>query len=207
MKTADWKRVVRPLIPTDGDWAFHGSFCYRLPVHRLMLGVLAEGSAFDRGAFIRRVVMPLFPPTKHVNLSWSTRIGGGAHKYYLHDESEMQAAIKTAFSGFSTEHDEFARLVADYDPDSRNSRQHEVVGYAWIVLGDRERARRCLARACRPVEADAPDWVHGIKERARLVASLLDNEGPERALGQVDQWCGESAGALGLPKPARGGDD
>ena len=62
MRTAEWKRLVRPLLPVEERWEFRGSLCYRAPVGRFMFGVLAEGSAFDTGVYIWRVSMPLLVP-------------------------------------------------------------------------------------------------------------------------------------------------
>ena len=69
MRVAEWKRTVRPLLAADEDWEFRGPMCYRLPVRRVLLGILGEGSGFDQGVYIWRVTMPLFVPSDNVTLS------------------------------------------------------------------------------------------------------------------------------------------
>lgn len=95
---SEWKRVVRPLLPSDEAWRFRGGLAYRLPVERFLLGVLAEGSAFDRGVYLWRVSMPLFVPAEHVVLSYSQRVGGGAAKYGSDATGARDAAIRSAHS-------------------------------------------------------------------------------------------------------------
>jgi len=196
MKAAEWKRAVRPLLPADQPWEVRGTLCYRPPVRRVLLGVMGEGSGFDKGVYIWRVTMPLFVPSENVVLSWSERIGGGSRKYYSYDEDAVAAAVSSAVEALGTEEDALGEIVVRDDPASPNRRLHEVVGYARLLLGDSIGARESLARAAAGVPK-AP-WGQEIIERARQVGRLLDEEGGDRAVGQLEQWCDQTAGALGL---------
>lgn len=196
MKAAEWKRVVRSLLPDDGSWELRGSLCYRAPVRRVLLGVLGEGSGFDKGVYIWRVVMPLFVPSSNVVLSWSERIGGGARKYYGFDEDALATAIAAAMEGMGSEDDALVEIVGRDDPASHNRRLHEVVGYARLLQGDTTGAQEPLARAAAGV-GRAP-WEQEIIDRARLVSSLLEEGEPGEAVRQLDRWRDQTAGALGL---------
>ena len=49
MKAAEWKRLVRPLLPPDEEWGFKGSLCYRRPFNGILFGVLDEASGHGGG--------------------------------------------------------------------------------------------------------------------------------------------------------------
>ncbi|MGO9559435.1 MAG: hypothetical protein ACLPQS_17375 [Acidimicrobiales bacterium] len=196
MKTAEWKQVVRPLLPAGDDWAFRGALCYRLPVRRVLLGVLGEGSGFDTGVYVWRVLMPLFVPSRHVVLSWSERIGGGACKYDNIDKQALTAAIAKALGGLEGETSALNEVLARDDPASPNGRLHEVVGYSRLLLGDVAGARQSLARAAAGVPTAA--WGQEVVDRCVLIAGFIDDSDLDKAVGQLDSWCEESAGALGL---------
>lgn len=147
MKAAEWKRAVRPSLPADAEWDFRGALCYRFPVQRALLGVLGEGSGFDKGVYVWRVTMPLFVPSDNVVLSWSERIGGGTRKYDKFDEEALAAAIAIAVEGLGNEDDALGQMVARDNPTSPNRRLHEVVAYARLLLGDLISAQESLARA------------------------------------------------------------
>jgi hypothetical protein len=159
--------------------------------------VLGEGSGFDKGIYIWRVVMPLFVPSEHVVLSWSERIGGGARKYNRFDEAAMATAIADAIEGLPEGEDEaLGQLVARDDPASPNRRLHETTGYAHLLLGDLPAARESLSRAATGVPTAA--WGQDVIDRARLISRLLEEEGRDRAVDHLDMWCKQTAGALGL---------
>jgi hypothetical protein len=198
VKVAEWKRVVRPVLPADEDWEFRGSMCYRPPVRRVLLGVLGEGSGFDKGVYLWRVSMPLFVPSDVVDLSWSERIGGGARKYDKFDEEALERAIGLAVDGLGSEEYALRAMASRETQASRNRRVHEVVGYAQLLLGDLGAARAALTRARADVARTGAE--QEVIDRAQLVGRLLDEEGSERAVGQLDRWCAETAVALGLQR-------
>jgi hypothetical protein len=196
MKVAEWKRVARPLLPADEAWEFRGSMCYRLPTRRVVSGVLAEGSGFDKGVYIWRVTMPLFVPSQNVVLSWSDRIGGGARKYYRHDDDALAAAITAAVEGLGTEEDALGKMVSRGAGATRNRFAVETVAYAQLLLGDLASAHEALDRAGAGVAGTPVE--QEIIVRARLIGRVLDEERPDRAISQLDRWCDQTAGALGL---------
>ncbi len=201
MKAAEWKQVVQPLLPADGSWEFRGFLCYRPPVHRVLLGALGEGSGFDKGVYIWRVVMPLFVPSENVVLSWSERIGGGARKFDKFGEDALVTAIVTAIEGLRSEDDALVEILGRADAASPNRRLHEVIGYAQLLQGDTSGAQESLIRAAAGV-VETP-WSQEIIDRARLISRLLDEGGPDQAVGQLDRWCDQTAGALGLRRLLR----
>jgi hypothetical protein len=201
MKAVDWKRAVRLSLPADADWEFRGTLCYRLPVKRLLLGVLGEGSAFDTGVYVWRVTMPLFVPSDHVVLSWSERIGGGACKYDKLDVDGLAAAVSSAV-GELGEEEALDRIIASDDPSTPNRRLHEVIGYVRLLLGDLTSAQESLARA--EAGMARASWERSIIDRVQLISRVLDEQGRDGAVEQLDSWCDKTAGALGLRRPLRG---
>lgn len=197
MKTAEWKRTARPVLPTDGNWEFRGPLSYRLPVHRVLFGVLGEGSGFDKGIYIWRVVMPLFVPAENVALSWSARIGGGARKFGNFSKDDLAAAIAEAAGGLPVNDEEaLGEMVSRGFQAGPNRRVHEVVGYAQVLLGNVAAAEESLARA-KAGTARTP-WEEQIIERAELISRALDEGGRDQAVGQLDTWCSQTVAALGL---------
>ena len=135
MRKSEWIQAVRPLLPADQEWDFQGRLAYRLPARHLVVGLLADGSGFDKGVYIWRMVMPLFVPIDHVTLTWSERIGGGAKKYYASDDDEIASAVGGA-----------VRLLGDEDTElegiATNAREihgqrliYEQIGYAQLLRG------------------------------------------------------------------------
>ena len=204
MRVAEWKRTVRPLLP-DANWEFRGSLCYRLPVHRVLIGVLGEGSGFDTGVYIWRVVMPLFVPGKHVTLSWSNRIGGGASKYRREEQDAQAAAIRLALSKLGTEEAALREILASPVATIPSRRILEVVAYTQLLLGDFSTARSTLTEAASGGASKVAE--QKIVERMQLIGRLLDQAGPDGAVSQLDQWCDRTAGALGLRRSRPEGAD
>ncbi len=201
MKAAEWKGVVRSILPTNEHWAFRGSLCYRLPVQRVLLGVLGEGSGFDKGVYVWRVLMPLFVPSEHIVLTSSERIGGGSRKYDNFDVEALTAAISKAIEELGSEEDALIEVVSRDDPSSPNRRLHEVVGYARLLLGDLVAAQQSLRRAAAGVPGAS--WEQQIIDRAHLIARFVDDHELDKVVVQLDRWCDESAGALGLQRSIR----
>jgi hypothetical protein len=80
--------------------------------------------------------------------------------------------------------------------------EHEDVGYARLLLGDVAAAKQALSRA-ETIAVEIPA-AHEILERVRLIGRLVNEAGRERAIGQLDRWCDQTAGALGLRRLVQG---
>lgn len=196
MKASEWKQVVKPLMPVGEDWQFRGSLCYRPPVHWYLLGVMGEGSGFDKGVYIWRVAMPLFVPADVIDLSWSERVGGRTRKYDNLDKQALEAGIIAAFKNLGAEEEAVEQTAAREARESRNRRVQEVVAYARILSGNLSAAREALTLA----EAGATEtpWEQEIVVRVEFVRRLLDQEGRAAVVDQLDRWCHQTVGALGL---------
>jgi hypothetical protein len=185
MKVAEWKRSVRAVLPDEmAGWAFRGSLCYRRPWEWALLGVTAQSSRWDSGAFIWQVQMPLFMPFDGVVLSWSERVGGG-RKYGIEDRDSLVVTLRSAFANVMMPDAALAHFASQgaYGPDVLSN---ELAGYANILLGRVGRARRCLARA----DQDS--------EQVRVMNGLLDDGGGPAATAQLGVWRDQTAASLGL---------
>jgi hypothetical protein len=197
VKTADWKRTVRPLIPVGESWEFRGRLCYRVPVDRILLGILAEGSAFDRVIYIWRVRMPLFIPSSNVTLTWSERMGGPSRSFGPDDPEAMASAVRLAFGSLGDEAEAIEGIVETGARTVGNSRVDETLAYCHVLLGDLAAARRHLALAS--AGTTTLPWAVEVQARARQFAQLLDHD-EGGAVAQLDRWCAQTAAALGLQR-------
>jgi hypothetical protein len=174
-----------------------------VPVNYVLLGIMEEGSGFDQGFYIWRVAMPLFVPTENVTLSWSERIGGGSRKFDEHDENALADAISGVVAELKTEDIALNEIIARGTSIKANRRVDEIVGYAQIIIGDTSAARKTLARA--GTGATQSDWESEIADRVEIVVRTLERSGREQAIDLLDQWCDQTANALGLRRSSRSG--
>lgn len=188
MKTAEWKRTVRPLLPSDQSWAFRGQLCYRQPVDWVLTGVLGEGSGVHAGVYVWRVSMPLFMPSDVVDLSFSSRVGGGARFYDMDEHTAMQQAISTALA--ATEATELLRVIA-FHQATKNPHLFEGRAYARILLGDLDAAAPDLSMAAASERQDTAD-------RAALIRGLLGSDGTPGVVRQLACWRDKTCAALGI---------
>lgn len=195
MKAAEWKRLVRPIIPDGEHWRFRGSLCYRHPVRRFLFGVLGEGSGFDKGVYVWRVSMPLFVPAEVVILSYSYRIGGGSAKYNSADIDEFLSAVASGFRNIPTEEGELRRLIG-LATDTSNVRLYETAAYSQVLLGGQTGALAKIEAATRvPVSRD---WEREVVNRLGQFARILTEEGQEAAVVELDAQSKRTATALGV---------
>ena len=196
MKVTLWKRIVRPLLPEGERWEFHRDLCYRAPVGRILFGLLAEGSAFDKGNYIWCVRTPLFVPSEGgIGLSYSYRVGGGSNKIPAEHVEELNAAIVHCLNENFDEEAALARLTVD-GADTLNTRVTEVAAYAHILLGDLAAAGRLLARAA-AADIDRTSWWQvAIVERVLAVQQLLAEHGQDAVIAHLDRQAKASAGSF-----------
>ena len=120
MKEAAWKRTVRAVVADPESWHFRGRLAYR-PLPRdswVLTGALAEGSAFDSGVYVWRVVLPLLRPDDVLTLNWSHRVAGGS-KVPASDTARLERAIVEATAPFPDESEMLGDIVADVMPPTR----------------------------------------------------------------------------------------
>lgn len=199
MKTVEWKKVVRPLLPPGQSWAFRGRLCYRQPVDWVLTGVLGEGSGFHTGVYVWQVSMPLFVPSDVVTLSFSSRVGGRSRFYGMDEPAAMQQAVSEALAAALKPEPLQAiasRLV------TKNASLFEARAYARILLGDPEAASADL-RIAAASRVTAP-WVQEIVDRANLMAGLLESGSPADAVHQLGRWRDDTCAALGIKRTTEG---
>lgn len=103
MTAAQWKRAVQPTLPPVEQWSFRGKLAYRRPVDWVLLGVLGEGSGFQRDrVYVWTLVMPLYIQVEHLVLSWSRRVEP-AGTFGRDDTAEFDEAIRVAVQRLPTQ--------------------------------------------------------------------------------------------------------
>lgn len=197
MKSAEWKRLVRPLIPVEETWVLNNSkIMYRVPFGRVVFGVVGDSSAFDQGTYVSRWMQPLFVPVDFVVLSYSTRIGGGSNKIPVENTHELQDAVREAMVPIGTEEQLLARFAAMADINERNHLTLEASAYSELILGNVDNTVAKLEPLVHAVPTSS--WSHLYINRANLVMSLLANSGRDAAVAQLDLWVDETVTSLKL---------
>jgi hypothetical protein len=195
MRAAEWKKIVGPQLPRDECWAWLGTLSYLTSSSWVLVGLLGESSSFDRGEYLWSVRMPLFVPSNMVNLSWSSRVGGGAHKFYREDVEELEIAVRSASASLPDEEVILSAWCAS--PPSPNRLEQEVRAYAQVLRNeDLADAADVLARIAGG--ATTCDWESKLVQRVRCVRALLVDKGHDAAVGQLARWRDETCTALGL---------
>ncbi|HEU5001151.1 MAG TPA: hypothetical protein VFW71_00010 [Actinomycetota bacterium] len=194
MKTTEWKRLTTPLLIPKYSWAFKQNLCYRVPVATVLLGVLAEGSSFDKGVYIWQVTMPLFVPADFLYLSWSERVGGGARKYRLEDPESLTSAVKTAME-VGDEATALTRIVNRGMKLLPAPETDEVLAYALTLLGRKAEANEILERAIGRAGVGGEDQ---LMKRLIEFSGLLRSQGQEAAIQLLHQWARLTKNSLKL---------
>lgn len=195
MKQAEWKRAVRPLLPDGERWEFRGSLAYRAPTGRFLSGVLGEGSAYDRGAYVWRVSMPMFVPTDVMFLTYSQRIGGGSQRYYHQAPAEFAAAVASAIKNPPSEAEEMARIIrgAKWSP---NSHLHEAAARCQVLQGRPKDALLTISWVAKLPPATG-EWQERLHARIAELGRIIEEEGQEAAFRHVEAQVDITAEALG----------
>ncbi len=93
MRTADWKRLTKPVL--DDTWRLSGTLAYRVPIGWVLHGLLAEDSAASHPAFyLWMVKMPLVVPTDVIDLSWSERFGESSEAFEPTAPATQEALVQ-----------------------------------------------------------------------------------------------------------------
>jgi hypothetical protein len=183
-------------MPDDTSWAVKGRLVYRRPIGRVLIGVLGEPSGLLRATYVWRVSMPLFVPAEHLTLSWSRRVGGGAHAISDQEPDEVRHAVEETIATAEDEVDALGRM-ARQSGGRGNVLMDEVSAYACLLLGKTKAAQKKLAAAT-SAAYDGPEWVHETAARVQRFNQLLINDGPPAALRLLDDWVANTVAALRL---------
>jgi hypothetical protein len=151
VKDAAWRQAVAPLVPAD--WGLRGKVAWRQPVGPVVVGLLGEDSGLDTGVYLWRLLLPLFVPTDVWDLSWSARLGGGAHTW---SPAELPPAVSAAVAQAPSDDDALRALARRRSAD--NWSMLEAVAGSRVLLGRRKAALRVAVRALDdPLAASAPE--------------------------------------------------
>lgn len=195
MNASEWRSLVGPLLPGSERWAFRGKLCYRQPLTHVLVGVLGEPSGSGGATYVWRVTMPIFVPSETLVLSWSERVGGGAHRIDNADPEGLRLAVSRAVSNIPDETTMLGHMVAMAD-DGRNLLTAEAAAYALLLLGNPLAARRKFALARGPLEG--PPWIAEVADRMRAIDNFLEEGGDRDAVNLLGDWERTTASNLRL---------
>lgn len=136
MKTAEWKRLIRPGF--DERWGVKGKLAYVRPGEgHVLRGVLVEGSAYP-GFYVWQFRLPLYgPPHDHLALNWSERLGNG--RRYEASDSETSDVVTEAMEQTLVEDAAGETVIVSPDGEE-NTDTLELKGYGLLLNGDIRRA-------------------------------------------------------------------
>jgi hypothetical protein len=187
-----WKRAIGPQLPTSDAWMFARKMCFRADPHWIALGLHGDGSGFmkDR-VYVSILRFPLFVPTDHIDLSFSSRLVGS----YTFDELSTSPRIAGATASIPRESEAMGDL-AEVARNEQNCRVLETAGYAQVLLGNERRADKVLAKVV--AARTDPEWVGEVVSRAASIRQLLATGGVEAATDRLTEWRDATVSALHL---------
>jgi hypothetical protein len=109
------------------------------------VGLLGEDSGLDTGVYLWRLLLPLFVPTDVWDLSWSSRLGGGARTWSI---DALPQPVSQSVAQAPSDDDALRALAKRRSAD--NWQMLEAVAGSRVLLG-----RRPGGRAVRPRRASA----------------------------------------------------
>jgi hypothetical protein len=187
VKAADWKRILEPVLPEGGEWAFRRHLCYRAPVDRILEGVIAGSSSFDSSASLSRVMMPLFIPRDYIVGAYSTAIAD-RRGFFEEEAAEIQAAVAPVLRSRETEEQALRRIVARAEGIPEDWLLAEPAGYSLVLLGeDATDAKAFLAQVVDgAATTEWPDETNAwAAQRAALISACL-------TAAKRSRWCRSS---------------
>jgi hypothetical protein len=194
MKTADWKRLTKPVLQGDG-WRVSKALTYRVPVGWVLHGLLAEDSAANHPSFYLWMVrMPLVVPTDVVDLSWSERFGDSSRTFDPTRE-EAQGALVQAAELISRQSAD-GEVVVDPPGGADNVRMQEARAYGLVLKGDVAGAIEVLDRVHRYQARFA--WEEELVQRAGDMRSLIAGGRLRQAVQRLETWRSGTLAALGV---------
>jgi hypothetical protein len=188
VKDAVWRQVVTPLVPEH--WAVRGKVAWRQPAGPVVVGLLGEDSGLDTGVYLWRLLLPLFVPTDVWDLSWSTRLGGGARTWSI---DALPQPVSESVARAPADHDALRALAKRRSAD--NWQMLEAVAGSRVLLGRRKAALRVVRGALDdPVAASAP----AATARLARLRDQLSAGDLAAARSDLEARARTSAAALGL---------
>jgi hypothetical protein len=187
-----WKRAIAPQLPTTDAWMFTRKMCLRADPHWIALGLHGDGSGYMKDhVYVSILRFPLFVPTDHIDLSFSSRPVGS----YTFDELLTSPRIAGAIASIPRE-SETMRDLAEVARNEPNCRVLETAGYAQVLLGNERKADKVLAKVvAAPTD---PEWVGEVVSRAAVVRQLLATGGVDAATDRSAEWRDVTVRALHL---------
>lgn len=194
MKSADWRKLVRPLLPQDREWAESGFAVYAMPCQWVALGVAGQTSRWDSKMRVHRLVMPLVPTTP----AWVLPFGHSRSPFL--SEGDLSSEIENQLRDLPAESDAIAEIGAIVPEDSAMA---ERVGYLRFIAGDIDGARAALDQSSDPDRSLDSD----LRRVARVTefVALLDSRDLAGAHQLLDTWADETAALLKVTRPAHRG--
>ena len=185
---SQWKRVVKTVLPEGPDWGFKGKLTFQRPVGWVLLGVLGEGSGFQRDqVYVWFLSSVLFVPRDSVPLDHGDRVPNGTSTFGLDHEDRLKDALRLAFERIPTEREALERIARTPTEEAR---------YALVLLGREDEAERALSKPF----GQSVEYQHVIdaRERQAEILRLLQSEGRDAALAQLSAWRDHTLTAEGL---------
>jgi len=196
VKASDFKRIAKPLLPKGERWEFQGSHYYRAPVRHFVVGVSYESSSFDTGAYVWKFMMPLFVPTEHFVATFSSRIGGGAMKYYSEEPAALTAAIELALRDIPDDEEAMRTVLERLHGLPASLRREETEAYAYALLAEPDEALKRIGQATlRPIEYD---WQADVLAALRRLETKIEEGGAAGGTRAAEDQARQTAKALRL---------
>jgi len=188
MKTAEWRRLVRPLLPLDRSWGEARHAFYELPVRWLAVGIIGETSRWNTSMRVHRLASPLVPAFPALVLDLGPPASPTSLNFY--DPPELESAVAELLDDVPTEAEAMEYIATSVPAQDEKA---ETVGYMRYLIGDRSGAEKALVAAQDP--GLSRDWELQRVERVGGMLELLRFGDDDRFIYQLDRWAEETASA------------
>lgn len=203
MKSRDFERIAKQLLPLLSGFAINGNLLFIAPIRHLLKGVFFNPSADKHSFYVQVFVQPMYVPSEQIVFNFGFRLGGNAYAWdgtapsLAHDL--MQAIIKQAVPFLDPIHTPGEMLAAAKRiPLLGDPMVREAIAYAWARIGDAENGIPALNELI-PMLVGRYEWQKRLQARAELLKSMLLTD-PGQAQRQLDIWEIETVRNLGLER-------
>jgi hypothetical protein len=212
MRTQDFQRLMRILLPSYPSYKIKDSLFFAAPFTHLLRGFYFEPSGFDALAFyVNAFVFPLYVPAEDVNFTFGKRIGGPTGRLWELAEDNIQERERIAGKLLVSIHNEGlpfiesattpAELVevATKIASEENPYVQQAIGCSLIMDWKYDEAVKVLNRLYLTLEKASPrvPWQAELMQRAWFLQDLLATN-PSEARLTLKQWERETVKNLKL---------
>jgi hypothetical protein len=204
MKTKDFAKLGKSILPGLPDFAVEGALLFIAPVGSVLRGFCFEGSSFSKDVFfVNAFFLPMYIPRNHLSFTFGDRLRNGTTDIWeTTDQNFLEDLRRSTMEVASYLHTlaDIEAIIAEIRKriERPNPHVHEAYAYSLIKAGRAAEAYSAIDVLLTLIKPDVP-WQRELQQRAMLIRSLLD-ESAHQALEQLTVWENHTLRSLKLEK-------